>query len=292
MPVRGTYAFETNASDLVVDNASNLEKLRKLFRDDQIIGGQWGPGNPGDFDHGAWHILCHLAGGIGVADTNEGRAWCGLTHVPAHDTYIASIAFRRAGALQTSAVSSAEGMAVASSAKWLGFIEGSSCGRISARGVRDAPTAFNHWPRQMFDQPITSAADGGTVWEHWSTTRDVRPSDKFGSAVLAAYLTLISHLGGRFIAAVARGRREHSHPVQLVALVKAGLLTPAEALWDVTPDPIPQAAQDLLYEARPADTLTAASELAFPAAAQRYYMFSRRIDRWNDTARVKRDLGL
>ena len=115
-------------------------------------------------------------------------------------------------------------------------------------------------------------------------------SSGIGTSVLTAYLTLVSLLGGRFVAAVARGRREHGHPLQLVALVKAGLLTTEEALWDVTPEPIPQVAQNQLYEARPADAFAAAASLAFPAL--RYYMFQRRIRRWSKTADVKKDLGL
>jgi hypothetical protein len=105
-------------------------------------------------------------------------------------------------------------------------------------------------------------------------------------------LTLVSRLGGRYVAAVARGRREHDHPTQLVALVKAGLLTCDEASWNVSPEPIPQSAQDLLYEARPANALQAAELLPFTLDAQKYFMFQRRISRWSQTDDVRRDLGL
>ena len=110
--------------------------------------------------------------------------------------------------------------------------------------------------------------------------------------MLEAYLTLVSCLGGHFVAAVARGRREHSHPRQLAALVESGLLTTAEATWDVMPDPIPRAAQNLLYEARPADALAASELLPFTTGTQRYFMFQRRIRRWSKVASVKRDLGI
>jgi hypothetical protein len=292
MPGRGSYGFEINGSGSLVDSPANFEKLRTLFRDGQIINDNWGPGNDGDFDHGSWHILCHLAAGSGVLETDNGRAWCGLIHVPASDTYAAAVTWRQDGGVQTAPLASSQGKTLVNGARCLGFIEGSSLGHISARGVQDAPDAFNGWPRQSFDKPVASAENGGTVWEHWSTTRDIRASSRIGTAVLTAYLTLASVLGGRFVAAVARGRREHSHPQQLVALVKAGLLTSDDALWDVMPDPIPPAAQDSLYEARPTDSLEAAKTLAFMSSSQRYYMFQRRIDRWSRASDVKNDLGV
>lgn len=292
MPTRGSYDFEVDRSGALVDNTANMEKLRRLFRDSSIINGNWGPGRYGDFDHGSWHILCHLAGGSGVLDTTTGRAWCGITHVPASDTYRATITYRRNGSVTTAPLVDGEGAALADGAQCLGFIEGSSVGRIAARGVNDAPDAFNGWPRQSFDNDVSSDEDGGTVWEFWSTTRDIRPSSEIGTSMLKAYLTLVSRLGGRFVAVVARGRREHNHPAQLVALVKAGLLTTNEAIWDVTPEPLPRAAQNLLYEARPADSLAAAESLPFTPDRQRYFMFQRRIRRWNRTEDVKRDLGI
>jgi hypothetical protein len=101
----------------------------------------------------------------------------------------------------------------------------------------------------------------------------------------------VSALGGRFVAAVARGRREHEHPRQLAALVRAGLLTREEATWDVRPVPIPEQAQRLLYEARPEEWIRAAALLPFDAGrAPQYFMFERRIDRWSKAADVKRDL--
>lgn len=292
MATRGSYGFEIDRDGALVDNVANMDKLRKLFRDGSIISGNWGPGNYGDFDNGSWHILCHLAGGSGVLNTTSGRAWCGITHVAGSDTYRATITYRRNGSSPTAPLGAGDGVALANGAQCLGFIEGSSVGHIAARGANDAPNAFNGWPRQSFDKDVSSDEDGGTVWEHWATTRDIRPSSAIGTSVLEAYLTLVSHLGGRFVGAVARGRREHNHPNQLVALVTAGLLTTDEATWDVTPDPVPRAAQDLLYEARPADALAAAESLPFTPGRQRYFMFQRRIRRWSKAEDVKRDLDI
>lgn len=289
---RGSYNFDVDERDTLFDSAANLEKLRRLFRDGQIIGGDWGPGRPGDFDHGSWHVLCHLAGASGVFDTAAGRTWCAITHVPTADTYEATITYRSGSGVATIPLASAEGKSMAARAACVGFIEGTSQGHIAARGANDTSTAFNSWPRQMFDQGVSSQANGGTVWEHWSTTRDIRESSAIGTAVLRAWLTLIACLGGQFVGAVARGRREHSHPRQLVALVRAGVLTQAEALWDVTPHPIPKPAQDRMHEARPADSLAVAEALPFVAGQKKYFMFARRIGHWSSTASVKRDLGL
>ena len=292
MPTRGSYAFDINDDGALADSVANLDKLRTLFRDDAIIRGNWGPGNYGDFDDGSWHILCHLAGGSGVLSTASGRAWCGITHAPANDTYQATVTYLENNAATTVPLKASDGTALAVGAERLGFVEGASVGHISARGVTDADGAFNGWPRQSFDHDALSDEDGGPVWEHWSTTRDIRSSSAIGSSVLEAYLTLVSCLGGRFVAAVARGRREHSHPRQLAALVESGLLTTAEATWDVMPDPIPRAAQNLLYEARPADALAASELLPFTTRTQRYFMFQRRIRRWSTVASVKLDLGI
>jgi hypothetical protein len=292
MPTRGTYNFETDNNGALVDNAANLDKVRKLFRDSAIINGNFGPGNFGDFTNGSWHILCHLAGGSGVLNTASGRAWCGITHLPANDTYQASLVYRRNGAPATVPLAGGEGAGLANGAQVLGYIEGSSAGHIAARDVNDPPNAFNRWPRQSFDKEADSDMDGGTVWEHWCTTRDIRESSAIGSSVLKAYLTLVSRLGGRYVAAVARGRREHNHPNQLAALVKAGFLTADEAMWDVLPEPIPRGAQELLYEARPGDALEAAEALQFTPGSQKYFMFQRRIRRWSMADDVRRDLGM
>lgn len=290
MKTRGSYRFETGSNEHLTDSPANLQSLRSLFRDGTIINDCWGPGDPGDFDNGSWHILCHLAGGSGVLKTASGLAWCGITHAAHDDVYEATVTCLREGKLVTLPLAGGEGAALARAATCLGFIEGSSLGHITARGVDDPPTAFNHWPRQQFDQPIDSEADGGVVWEHWSTTRDIRETSRIGMSVLRAYLTLVSVLGGRFVAAVARGRREHEHPVQLVALVKAGVLTGDEATWDISPDPIPLEAQRLLYEATPGDALKAARMLFGATSAQRYFVFQRRIAGWSKTAEVKKDL--
>jgi hypothetical protein len=292
MPARGSYNFEVDKDSKLVDSPANLHKLGDLFRDGAIISGNWGPGDEGDFDHGSWHVLCHLVGGSGVLNTALGRAWCGLAHEPVNDSYQAAIVFRRNGIATTAPLKSVEGAALTRDAQCLGFIEGSSRGHIAARGVNDSGDRFNGWKRQNFDQDSSSSSDGGTVWEHWVTTRDIRPTNRVAMSVLEAYLVLVSYLGGRFLAAVARGRRQHDHPTQLAALVKSGFLSFDEATWDITPDPIPNAAQSLLYEARPQDLLAASELLAFSGLRQHYFMFERGISEWSRAEQVKKDISI
>ncbi|HCS48524.1 MAG TPA: hypothetical protein DIW61_09820 [Candidatus Aminicenantes bacterium] len=97
--------------------------------------------------------------------------------------------------------------------------------------------------------------------------------------------------GGLFIAALARGRRSHEHPLQLCALIKAGLLTADEAGWDSTPLPIPGRVQRLLYQARPAEYLRAVESLDCPrGGGPSYFMFKRYIKHWSPAADVRADL--
>jgi hypothetical protein len=291
MAKRGTFEFETDARGHVADNAVNLERLRKLWLDETLVE-DIGPGNPGDFDHGAWHVACHLLGGTGAFETKKGRASAAITYDAAAKSYMASLTYRDGGNVVTKPLASPEVKALlADGARCLGFVEGSSEGHISARGVSDAASAFNKWPRQMFDQDITSEDNGGTVWEHWCTVRDIRPTAPIGTACLQAYLSLLSLLGGRYLAAVARGRRSYGHPGQLKAMVRAGLVSADDALWSTKPLPIAQQQQDELYEARPADTLGAIEALDFAGTDQKYFMFKRAIAKWSDVDHVRRDLG-
>lgn len=298
MAQRGSYSFEVDAAGRVAVNTDNLHRLRRLFRDGAIIDEAWGPGDPwdplvpgvpGDFDHGSWHILCHLAAGAGVYSTSKGLAWVAITHDASKDLYAATVSFKDGAEVRTLRLDATPARELLGGAKLLGFVEGASLGHVTARG---RPDDDKRWRRADFDQDVSSEADGGTVWEHWCTTRDIHAWSAMGSSVLGAYLELVSLLGGRFVAAVARGRREHDHPTQLAGLVKAGLLTREEATWDVKPVPIPEAAQKLIYEARPADWLAAAPLLPLDATrAPSYCMFQRRIDRWSTAAQVAADLA-
>jgi hypothetical protein len=293
MPNRGTYQFDVQANGSIIYNVKNLELTRKLFRDGNIISGNWGPGRSGDFDYGGWHCLCHLAAGAGVFQSSNGYLWVAITHAGNEDKYIATISSKKSdGTILTVGLSSTEGQDFLNQANLVGYVEGTSVGHISARNVQDPPGAFNSWPRQAFDHPPDSNQQGGTVWEHWSTTRDLRETSVIGDSVLRAYLSLVSTLGGQFVATIARGRRTYNHPVQLCALVKAGFIARDDALWDSMPHRIPPQEEHLLNEARPADSLKAVESLEWSLSdGRRYFMFSRRISSWSIKSNVESDLN-
>ena len=288
---RGTFEFEVTAGGDLVDGTDNAERLRRLWLDRSMIDGvNLGPGDAGDFDHGAWHVACHVVAAGGVRRAADGRLlWLELSHDAATDTYYASVTAKNGAAAKTVRIDSNEGRQLLAGSELLGFVEGNSVGRISARGARDPGDRFNGWTRQEFNKPVGSDEDGGKVWEHWCTVRDIRPSHRIGSSVIKAYVTLVAALGDRFVPAVTRGRRDYGHPTQLCAMVRAGLTSEASALWDVTPDRISDAAERKLLEATPADALAAAETLTW-SNPPRYYMFARRIGSWSPAAKVKQDL--
>jgi len=290
---RGSYQFEVNPNGDLTNNAGNVERLRRLWLDRTLIQGYYlGPGDPGDFDYGAWHVSCHLAGAGGAMRATNGEVlWLEISHKGAYDKYYASVTAAAKGGPSTVELDSAAGRALVDGAAVLGFVEGNSTGRTSARGVNDSPTLFNLWRRQDFDQPANrSAQDGGKVWEHWCTLRDIRSSAPIGTSVLSAYVSLVATLGDRFAPTVARGRRDYAHPDQLQALVTAGFTTKQSALWDTTPIPLPRAAEALLLESDPHAALEAVKGLDW-SNSPRYYMFSRRIESWSEKDQVEVDFS-
>lgn len=163
---RGTFQFDVVEEGDLLNTSENVEALRQLWLNRTLVAGpDLGPGSRGDFDVGAWHVACHLAGAGGVRRTRSGSLlWLEISHDRASDEYYASVTVERSGAPETLRLDSAEGRALLQGSSLLGFVEGNSTGRISARGVNDPPGRFNLWQRQDFDQPITSPANGGKVW--------------------------------------------------------------------------------------------------------------------------------
>src|SRR5262249_21186214 len=161
--------------------------LQKLWADRTLIhGDDLGPGDPGDFDYGAWHSSCHLLGAGGVRRTANGRVlWLEIGHDRERDLYFSSVTVRDSAGLPTVPLDSAEGRTLLQQSTLLGFVEGNSTGRTSARRVFDAPDRFNLWRRQDFDQPVTAEVEGGKVWEHWCTLRELRASNRVGLSALA-----------------------------------------------------------------------------------------------------------
>jgi hypothetical protein len=289
---RGNYEFDVDEDGNLKNSAYNLELLRKLWLDrENIDGDDIGPGDPGDFDNGAWHVACHLLGGGGVRKLANGKlAWLQISHNGAADRYFASVTAREDKAARVVPLDSAEARALLRDSRLLGFVEGTSVGRVSARNVSDPPSLFNLWRRQDFDQPPGTVADGGRVWEHWCTLRDIRPTHAIGTSVLTAYVSLVASLGDLFIPCVARGRREYGHPVQLRAMVRAGLVGRASATWDGKPAAIPKEAEPLLQEADEAAALKAVEAFKW-SSPPHYYMFSRKIAGWSKAEEVRADIS-
>ena len=275
-----------------IDSAVNVIALRRLWLDRTMIdGSDLGPGNDGDFDHGAWHVGCHIVAAAGVRRASNGKLlWLTISHADQRDEYFASVTGETASGILTYPIASPEGQGLLKDSVLLGFVEGTSVGHISARRVSDAANRFNGWRRQDFDRTATSAEDGGTVWEHWCTLRDIRETDAIGTSVMRAYVSLVASLGDLSAPTVARGRRDYGHPKQLCALVKAGFTSKQSATWDISPVAIPPAAEKRFLEARAVDSLEAAKELSW-GDTPRYYMFTRRIARWSPASEVSRDLA-
>ena len=288
---RGLLEFEIDAAGNLADCASNVEKIRRLWLDRVFIdGSSLGPGDPGDFDHGAWHVACHLVAAGGVRRTADGQLlWLEVSHDPSRDLYSASVTRVADCGPRTVPLHSVEGRELIAGSTLLGFVEGNSTGRISARGAADSEDRFNGNPRQEYDQPTNSPAEGGKVWEHWCTLRDIRSSSAIGSSVVAAYVALVSALGDDFAAIVARGRREYGHPRQLCAMVAAGFVSRNGALTDATSTVIPAAAADDLSIADPRIAARRCETFDWHSPP-RYYMFERKIDSWAGTSFIAAEL--
>lgn len=285
MAQRGTFNFLVSDSGDLLDNAENIELLRRLWLDRNLIDGvDLGPGrNSRDFYYGGWHSSCHLVAGKCVRQTLDGRLLLlEISHDGGRDLYYASVSVKSPGGIEHFKMDTDESRALLENSKLLGYIEGASRGHITARGVLDTPDLFNGWLRQNYEQPADREnQDGGPVWEHWCTTRDLRASCDVGSSVLSAYISLAAAAGDLFPAMVARGRTSYHHPEQLDAMITAGFTTAQSASWDMSPIPIPDAQKLLFYEATYTDALQAIEQLVWDAAEPRYYMFSRRINSWD-----------
>lgn len=281
---RGKLGFRLTTAGRLEDCRENVELLRRLWIGRELVSGDdLGPGEPSDYEFGAWHVSCHLvaAGGV-VAERGGGLTWLEISYDNKLDEYYASCAADDGGTVRTVPLTSVAAQKRLDGGRVLGFVEGMSVGRILARGVNDPPARFNHNPRQEYDRP-DSTGEGGKVWEHWCTLRDLRKSEPVATSVLNAYVTLCAHLGDTFPAVVARGRRAYGHPVQLAAMTEAGFIGAEAASHVKRPSLVPASAERLFGESLPEDALEGAKQLDW-SNPPRYYMYSRSIRQWDQAA--------
>jgi hypothetical protein len=90
---RGTYSFEVDANGNLLDIGANINRLRNLWLDRTIISADdLGPGDPGDFDYGAWHVGCHLVAAGGIRQNVNGQMlWLEISYSGSSDEYFASV---------------------------------------------------------------------------------------------------------------------------------------------------------------------------------------------------------
>src|SRR5882762_3216938 len=95
----------------LLSSAANVLKLQSLWLDRRDVHGEaLGPGDPGDFDRGAWHVACHMVAAAGVRRTSDGRLfWFEVSHNVLRDRYFASATGRIDGDVRTVPLDSAEG---------------------------------------------------------------------------------------------------------------------------------------------------------------------------------------
>ena len=273
--------FERSAHGSLLPGKSNTALLREVLLDRRLIqGDQLGPGDPGDFDHGAWHVACHLtAAAVVFSHPDHDFVWLEVSHDAKADRYFASASLRlNKNPIATFPLLSESMAQVMARSTLLGFVEGTSQGRISAREISPDPGGrFNVSSRHEYDRQPGEEHDGGKVWEHWCISRDLRPDNPWSESLLDAYVALVSWSGDLFVAAVARGRTSYSHPLQLAALVRYQFISREAAGHPFAPRAIPPSLEAEFQHADPARSLRAAEQLVWNGAAPAYHMFARRL---------------
>jgi hypothetical protein len=275
-----SYRFQRDPRGRLLETEDNLEEMRNLFLDWDVIGGDGGEGTKAG-DGGAWHGVCHLvaAGVLGV-QKNAGLAWFEVGWDQKLGRYGALVVRQDGSGVQIENITG-QGKAWADKVRIVAYVEGNSCGAISNKDAVDPGNSDEHDRRQDYNRfPLDFESEGGKVWEHWCTTRDIRSSGGTGEQVLRAYLTLLAVGGTEFVATVLRGRPYCGHPAQLKACIESGLVTAENASWSGTPEPIPMSAQVLFQYSDPLLSFSACRRLLLADSGRQYFMFQRCIHLW------------
>jgi len=276
---RGVFQFQIDGTGALLSSDENVVALRRMWSDRSLVSGA--DLGPGVRNGEAWHSACHLVAGGCVKKANSGRLlWMEISHHSQDDTYQATLTHAEQAVPQTVRLDSTEATQLLQNSTLLGFIEGTSEGHITARGVQDSSSRFGGYLRQNYDQAPGSTRQGGRVWEHWCTTRDLNPDSQLSVSLLKAYLQLCNAAGDLFAATVARGRSQYGHPKQLKAMISAGFTTQTSAGWQTTPKPIARNTELLLQEAQAIAAFNAAQLVQWSDVEPTYYMYERRIGSW------------
>jgi len=273
---RGSFNFRVTERGNLVDCPENVTKLRDLWLDRTLISrNELGPGVR---DGEAWHISCHLVAAGSVFRSSSGiLQWLEISHLNSSDLYYPSITTEDNGNINTVSLLSETGMSLIQGSTLLGYVEGTSEGRISARGVEDSSERFNGYLRQSYNSTPGTGVRGGKIWEHWCTTRNLSPSLDISNSLLSAYITLCAISGDLFSATVTRGRTQYSHPKQLDAMIIAGFTSEDSVTFQITPSPISRNAEALFHEATPQSAYNAVKMLDWKEDQIQYFMYERRI---------------
>lgn len=283
MRLRGTYNFEVDDFGNILHSQNNVELLRKLWLDrDLIKANELGPGDNDEFKNGTWHIACHLVAASCVRKTSEGKLiLLEISYDNTTQIYRPTLTIRENETIKSLDIKSEEAKNYIKNSKLLGFIEGTSEGKISAVNVNDPLNSFAGNPRQNYDQEPGSKKEGGKVWEHWSTTRDIRSTSVIGYSVIDSYVVLASVCGDKFVSTISRGRKDYFHPQQLKAMIKSGFVSYESSKLTIKPSLIPNDINLLFQEVKPHSSYQAVEKLDW-TNTPKFYMFARSIDGWND----------
>lgn len=275
-----TYSFQRNSQDRLAESEYNLQAIRRLFLDWDIIQDDGGEGAARG-DGGAWHGTCHLvAAGILGVQKNRRLAWFEVGWDKKQGRYEAQVVLEDETGIRIENITG-RGESWADEMQIVAYVEGNSCGSISNTAAVDPGNSDEIDRRQDYNRvPMDFESDGGKVWEHWCTTRDIKSSGGIGEQVLRAYLTLLAVGGTEFAATVLRGRPYCGHPAQLKACIEAGLVTKEDVSWPESPEPIPINAQLLFQYSDPFLSFAACRRLPLGNKGRQYFMFQRCLHLW------------